>query len=401
MVKNIGLFLGMIFIGTVATAAYFPTVEVSSSALPTGAATETTVATLLTDTQLRATPVAVSGTVTASNPSVGMTSVAVPTSSTLVGGVDGSGNLQSFTLDIANNLNVHVQDSVLPTGASTEIKQDTQIASLVNIETYTNNTAFSTAAINSDTSNINSKIPSNLTVTSTRLLVDGSGVTQPISGSVTVTQATGTNLHTVVDSSALPTGAATASGLTTINSTLGSPFQAGGSIGNTAFGISGTLPSFTTTQTFNLGTLNGAATAAKQPALGTAGSASADVITVQGIASMTALKVDGSAVTQPVSIAASVQTKAPLNTTGSGSAAAATVSTVTTLTAPANAVGFVLMNLDTSTANVRWAVGRTATTTLGQQLQPGRDTGVIPLGANVSLVAESGTQNYDIQWISQ
>jgi hypothetical protein len=48
---------------------------------------------------------------------------------------------------------------------------------------------------------------------------------------------------------------------------------------------------------------SGAATAAKQPALGTAGSASADVITVQGIASMTALKVDGSAVTQPVSIA--------------------------------------------------------------------------------------------------
>ena len=45
----------------------------------------------------------------------------------------------------------------------------------------------------------------------------------------------------------------------------------------------------------------GAATAAKQPALGTAGTASTDVITVQGIASMIALKVDGSAVTQPVS----------------------------------------------------------------------------------------------------
>lgn len=50
----------------------------------------------------------------------------------------------------------------------------------------------------------------------------------------------------------------------------------------------------------------GAATAAKQPALGTAGTASSDVITVQGIASMTALKVDGSAVTQPVSIASTV-----------------------------------------------------------------------------------------------
>lgn len=46
---------------------------------------------------------------------------------------------------------------------------------------------------------------------------------------------------------------------------------------------------------------SGAATAAKQPALGTAGTASSDVLTVQGIASMTALKVDGSAVTQPVS----------------------------------------------------------------------------------------------------
>lgn len=45
----------------------------------------------------------------------------------------------------------------------------------------------------------------------------------------------------------------------------------------------------------------GAATAAKQPALGTAGTASADVITVQGIASMVALKVDGSGVTQPIS----------------------------------------------------------------------------------------------------
>ena len=46
---------------------------------------------------------------------------------------------------------------------------------------------------------------------------------------------------------------------------------------------------------------SGASTAAKQPALGTAGTASTDVITVQGITSMTALKVDGSAVTQPVS----------------------------------------------------------------------------------------------------
>ena len=60
---------------------------------------------------------------------------------------------------------------------------------------------------------------------------------QSSGGTVTVTQATGTNLHTVIDSSALPTGAATNAELITINSTLGSPLQAGGSLTN----ISGTI----------------------------------------------------------------------------------------------------------------------------------------------------------------
>jgi hypothetical protein len=61
------------------------------------------------------------------------------------------------------------------------------------------------------------------------------------------------------------------------------PFANPPSIANTSFGISGTLPGYTSTPTFNLGTLNGAATAAKQPAIGTAGTPSADVISVQGV----------------------------------------------------------------------------------------------------------------------
>lgn len=84
----------------------------------------------------------------------------------------------------------------------------------------------------------------------------------------------------------------------------------------------------------------GAATAAKQPALGTAGSASADVITVQGIASMTALKVDGSAVTQPVSAAAlplpsgaSTSAKQPaLGTAGSASTDVITIQGIASMT---------------------------------------------------------------------
>lgn len=88
--------------------------------------------------------------------------------------------------------------------------------------------------------------------------------------------------------------------------------QPGNTANTTAWLVTGTGGTFPATQsgTWNIenisGTVSlptGAATAAKQPALGTAGTASSDVITVQGIASMTALKVDGSAVTQPVSAA--------------------------------------------------------------------------------------------------
>lgn len=58
----------------------------------------------------------------------------------------------------------------------------------------------------------------------------------------------------------------------------------------------------------------GASTAAKQPALGTAGTASADVLSIQGIASMTPVKTDGSATTQPVSVATSVTVAQPTGT---------------------------------------------------------------------------------------
>lgn len=70
----------------------------------------------------------------------------------------------------------------------------------------------------------------------------------------------------------------------------------------------------TTVKATSLPLPTGASTAAKQPALGTAGSASSDVITVQGIASMTALKVDGSAVTQPVSGTITANAGTNLNT---------------------------------------------------------------------------------------
>ena len=133
----------------------------------------------------------ITGSITATNPSVGTDGSAIPTSSTLIGASDGT-NLQQLLVESSTNRNLR-----------------TGIYSGANEATVTGSNA---------------------------LKVDGSAVTQPVSNA------------------SLP------------------------------------LPA-------------GASTSAKQPALGTAGTASTDVLSVQGIASMTALKVDGSAVTQPVSAA--------------------------------------------------------------------------------------------------
>lgn len=95
------------------------------------------------------------------------------------------------------------------------------------------------------------------------LQVTGANGTFPVSGSVsitgtpsitgTVTANAGTNLNT--SALALEAGnlATAVTRLTTINTTLGSPFQAGASIGNTSFGISGTVPSPTTPAGWGIG----------------------------------------------------------------------------------------------------------------------------------------------------
>ena len=86
---------------------------------------------------------------------------------------------------VSSASNVSVTSSVLPTGASTSAKQDIGNTSL---------------------SSIDGKLPSGLTISSTRLLTDGSGVTQPISAA----------------SLPLPTGAATSANQSTANSSLSS-----------------------------------------------------------------------------------------------------------------------------------------------------------------------------------
>lgn len=152
----------------------------------------------------------ITGSITATNPSIGTNGSAGPSMTTQVGGVDGSGNLQAAKVNASHAFlvdgsavtqPVSAASLPLPAGAATSTLQTTGNTSL---------------------SSIDSKVPANLTVTATRLLTDGSGVTQPVSGTVTanagtgtftVGQATGTNLHTVVDSGAVTANIGTTNGL--------------------------------------------------------------------------------------------------------------------------------------------------------------------------------------------
>lgn len=292
--------------------------------------------------------VTVSGTVTTSNPAVGPTGAAVPASADYVGvnvggtltGLTGSGSgvftvvnaalpagsntigavTQSGTWDV-NNISGTIS---LPTGAATSAKQPAL---------GTSGTASSDVITVQGISGM------------TALKVDGSGSTQPVSGTVTVQQATAANLNATVTG----TVAATQSGTWDINNVSGTvslPTGAATSAKQPALGISGTpsadvltvqgstgmtalkvdgsavtqpvsgsvtvsgTVAATQSGTWDINNISGtvslptgAATSAKQPALGTAGTASADVITVQGVASMTPLLVNGSGSTQPVSIA--------------------------------------------------------------------------------------------------
>lgn len=271
----------------------FPT---STSTLPSGAATSANQVLQITQETAINTNL---GLISAQLPaSLGIKTSAASLSITFASDIAGLPVSQSGTWNITN-----ISGTVsLPTGAATE----------------------TTLAL------IDGKIPANLTVTSTRLLVDGSGVTQPISAAslpLPTGAATETTLSSVdgklpatIGQKAMAASMAVvlASDQSSIPVTVASvPLPTGAATEATLLNLDGKVPANLTvtstrllvdgsgvTQPVSAASLplpTGASTEAKQPALGTAGTASSDVITVQGIASMTALKVDGSAVTQPVS----------------------------------------------------------------------------------------------------
>lgn len=293
-------------------------------------------------------PVQIPGGVTATNPSVGPNGSPAPADSTEIGFIDGSGNLQGVSA--ANPLPVSASVSISE-AVKNVIGNATSAAVLSNFPVNPT-TGYRTASVqvtnagstctliaeqsNDGTTWYGIQTPTDPVAQSATPMTAVGIYNFPVSSlqfrircSVYGSGTPAVNVEfrqDVIDYALESVALAPNAQLTSILTALGSPFQAGGSIGNTAFGISGTLPAFasppsvaqsgtwtvgisaaqtiaaTQSGAWNItnisGTISlptGAATAAKQPALGTAGSASTDVLTVQGIASMTPLLMSGAA----------------------------------------------------------------------------------------------------------
>lgn len=354
------------------------------------------VATPLTDAQLRATPVPVSGPLT----DVQLRAVAVPVSGPLT-----DSQLRAAAVPVS------LASVPLATGAATEAKQDTGNTSLGSIDT---------------------KTPA---LVSGRVPVDGSGVTQPVSAA----------------SLPLPTGAATSALQTTGNASLADidtqtadlpnvialeggtqPTKGVVIMGHTGAGVvRHILVENTGRQVIHVTASalpTGAATEAKQdagnvllgavtetaPATDTASSGLNGRLQriAQRLTSLIALlPASLGQKTMANSLAVTLASDQTVVKVSSGTGAAqsdgGTIANATqgasaaTLTAPANAIGFILSADDGNTDNFYFAIGATASLTSGQEMQPGRDSGFVPCGANVSIFGAASNPRYNMQWLTR
>lgn len=275
----------------------------------------TEVAGLLTDTELRATPVPVSGTVTA-NAGTNLNTSALATE---------AGNLATIK---TNTDKIPSQGQALA-AASTPV-----VLTAAQVTTLTPPAAITGFATESTLSTLNGKVTAVNTgavVVSSSALPSGAATSAKQDTQITAEQAIQTSVE-LIDDTVRAEDVASADGHKGVvqmavrqdtpantSNTDGDyeiPKMSGGRMWVDASGKTLTVDGSGVTQPVSAASLplpSGAATAAKQPALGTAGTASADVITVQGRAAMTPLLTDGSATTQPVSNAGLTELASAIN----------------------------------------------------------------------------------------
>jgi hypothetical protein len=356
-------------------------------------------------------PIPITGSITASNLSIGATGSAIPVDASFIG-MSVAGNLVGLQ-GTANGLKVDGSAVTQPVSGTfwqtTQPVSGTfwQVTQPVSASALPLPSGASTSALqttgNSSLSSIDGKTPAlgqALAAASVPVVLTAAQLTTLTPPStLTVTQGTGSNLHVAVDSlPALPTGTNSIGSVTVSNFpstqavTQSGTWNVGlssgaNTVGKVDQGVGGAsawkVDGSAVTQPVSAASLplpSGAATAAKQPALGTAGTASSDVITIQGIASMTALKVDGSGVTQPVSAVS-----LPLPT---GAATAAGLTTInTTLGSPFQVGGSIGNTSFASTQSGTWNITNVSGTV---SLPTGASTSALQTTGNTSLSSIDG-----------
>lgn len=263
-----------------------------------------------------------------------------------------------------NGVAIDPATAALQTSQLTELQ--TANGYLADIETNTAATATNTAGLLTDTQLRASPVPISATNLDIRDLVFATDKVDASGSSVTVT-------GTVP----LPTGAATEATLSALNAKVTAVDTGNVTISAALPAGANVIGALTANQSVNVSQINGVT-----PLMGAGNTGTGS---------------------QRVTIATdqvAIATKDPVNVSGSQADAALTATTASTATVPSNAVGVIIQAPDTNTDNIRYRIGGTASTTAGMQLQPGRDSGYIPVAANVSICAEvSGTNAYQIQWI--
>lgn len=382
-----------------------------------------------------------------SNPSVGPNGQPAPADSTQIAGVDSGGDLTPVSVDSAGNVNVNVASTPLPPGAATAANQVTEIGHLAQIETNTTGLAteatlssLDSKVVIADTDNVTvvaSALPTGAATEATLsdldskvVIADTDNVTV-ISSALPIGAATEATLSalngkvTTVDTdnvtvvaSALPAGAATEATVATLltdtqlratpvpvsvtsttitgNVTVVQPTAA-----NLNATVTGTVAA-TQSGTWNINNVSGTVslpTGASTSALQTTGNSSLSSIDSKTPALGQAVM----AASSPVVIASN-QSAIPVtqgaNPTGSYAEITNLTTSAQTFTVPANAVGFLLEASSANSNNLLWKVGATASTTSGMILEPGRDSGYMPLAANISIIAAGGTnQIATVQWV--
>lgn len=344
---------------------------------------------------------------------------AVPAVVKVAGGTDGS-VVTTLKTDAGGELQVDVLSSALPSGAATEATLSALNGKVTVVDTSSVAVVSSALPTNAATettlSALNAKV---LTVDTDDVIVTSSAL--PTGAATEATLAALNGKVTVVDtssvaivSSALPSGAATETTLSAINGKLNSlgqktmansvpvviaSDQSDINVGN----ISGTvsLPTGAATEA-TLSSLNG-----KVANDFGASSGAVRVAAIPGNASGIADFGAGAATLQTqrvviVNDQSAVQIKAAKNATSSFSEDATVGGTAETFTAPANAVGMILQASSANVGNIRWRASGTATASSGHQLEPGRDTGFLPITTDISYINESTTGDYlSITWMVQ